>query len=991
MEHNKEYFAFISYKREDEKWAKWLQHKLEHYHLPVNVRKENPSLPQSIRPVFKDTSELAAGVLAEEIHEALDNSKYLIVICSPRAAQSKWVGKEVQTFIDMGRSDKIIPFIIAGTPFSDNLEEECFPSALLNLPKDQELLGVNINEMGREAAVIKVVARMFGLKFDTLWQRYEREKKRQRWTIVGGALLFALMSLGIGGYIAHQNQELDARNKEVAAERDRANSERDRANSERDRAESANASLLLANDSIKKAYLKLNLSEKQLRESNYQLSVSNQELREEQARMVAQEAVSLSENGNSLLATRLLLNTISQNSTYSLPYIEELETSMRIVNYNLQHTNGSICILQAEGNYPFQNAIYSPDGKYIVTASNDNTIGVWLASSGKRIGTLSGHQDIVNALTFNKSGNLLLSSSYDGSCILWKFDSRNIIRHFIGHKDAVQSAEFSNDEKNILTGSWDGSAKIWDIKTGKVLFSYQTGSKSSEFHNAYYTDNSNSFIVSTSNEVKRFDTKTKTVIQAEDLKNFEDNIIYSKNGHYKAELKSVSFLEQELTIYESKTKRLIFQKNKLNSIGTSISFTKDNKYLAIFYNDHYSKKKSCLVEIVDLKSKSIIRTIKEDNCCISTLDLSPDNRRIVAVGSDNTVKMYNLHERKIIQEEDFGSYFYNAFIDKSGKYLLAKKSHSIQIFDAKEQKKIYEVTFDSIRTDDYSYTISNNCKYLAFYTKNNHLIVHNIENGGILWDKPFLDINPLITPEFTDSLGRLHLACYKNRSITYTPDDKYILLSSSSLFKIDALTGEVVDSLDKECVYSECRPYSNEILVITRNYNGMDSELSIYDLKSLEEKRKIKLYCEVDYATFSRNGDKIHVYVNNKSIVYIYDAKTLKFLRGIKGDANEYISRGSLSPCGQYIITHSPHTFQVCVYSTESFKKLFVLVPHTRYVWGCGFSNDSKCFYTYSQDGSLQIHPFLPFTQLLDQQKQELKNWPFEKDEYNRIRDKNYW
>ncbi len=148
--------------------------------------------------------------------------------------------------------------------------------------------------MGREAAVIKVVARMFGLKFDTLWQRYEREKKRQRWMIVGGALLFALMSLGIGGYIAHQNQELDARNKEVAAERDRANSERDRANSERDRAESANASLLLANDSIKKAYLKLNLSEKQLRESNYQLSVSNQELREEQARMVAQEAVSLS-------------------------------------------------------------------------------------------------------------------------------------------------------------------------------------------------------------------------------------------------------------------------------------------------------------------------------------------------------------------------------------------------------------------------------------------------------------------------------------------------------------------------------------------------------------------------------------------------------------------------------------------------------------------------------------------------------------------------
>ena len=101
MTQEKEYFAFISYKREDEQWAKWLQHKLEHYHLPVKVRKENPSLPQTIRPVFKDTSELAAGVLADEIHEALENSKYLIVICSPRAAQSQWVGKEVQTFIGL--------------------------------------------------------------------------------------------------------------------------------------------------------------------------------------------------------------------------------------------------------------------------------------------------------------------------------------------------------------------------------------------------------------------------------------------------------------------------------------------------------------------------------------------------------------------------------------------------------------------------------------------------------------------------------------------------------------------------------------------------------------------------------------------------------------------------------------------------------------------------------------------------------------------------
>lgn len=134
------YLAFISYKREDEKWAKWLQHKLEHYKLPTSVRKTNPSLPERVRPVFKDTTDLAGGVLEKAIKEALYFSKYLIVICSPRAAQSPWVCKEVQEFIDSGREEFIIPFIIDGEPNSKELNKECFPKSLRTLVGEKELL-----------------------------------------------------------------------------------------------------------------------------------------------------------------------------------------------------------------------------------------------------------------------------------------------------------------------------------------------------------------------------------------------------------------------------------------------------------------------------------------------------------------------------------------------------------------------------------------------------------------------------------------------------------------------------------------------------------------------------------------------------------------------------------------------------------------------------------------------------------------------------------
>ena len=73
-----EYFAFISYKREDAEWALWLQRKLENYHLPSKIIKEHPELPQKvqetsqIRPrLFRDITELGGGSLPQNIESAL--------------------------------------------------------------------------------------------------------------------------------------------------------------------------------------------------------------------------------------------------------------------------------------------------------------------------------------------------------------------------------------------------------------------------------------------------------------------------------------------------------------------------------------------------------------------------------------------------------------------------------------------------------------------------------------------------------------------------------------------------------------------------------------------------------------------------------------------------------------------------------------------------------------------------------------------------------
>lgn len=212
MEQQLQYYAFISYKRQDEKWAKWLQNKLENYRLPTALCKANPQLPKRLYPTFRDNTDLQPGVLTEMLEENLRQSKHLIVICSPQSAQSDWVGKEIEYFISLGKEKQIILFIIEGEPYCGIPGKECIhPVIKTYLP---EMLGININEPGyerrhtkREKAFIRLVSGMLQLRFDILWQRQKRRLAFQFWTTITILILF-LFSVG---FVWHANQPFASR------------------------------------------------------------------------------------------------------------------------------------------------------------------------------------------------------------------------------------------------------------------------------------------------------------------------------------------------------------------------------------------------------------------------------------------------------------------------------------------------------------------------------------------------------------------------------------------------------------------------------------------------------------------------------------------------------------------------------------------------------------------------------------------------------------
>ena len=152
------YFAFISYSHKDQQIARKLKKFLQSYHLPSELQKNNPELPKRLKPIFIDESNLiVTGPLAKSLRDHLEVSKFLIVICSPNSAKSEYVNDEVKYFIENGRADRIIPLIVDGVPYSEDLSAECFTPALRDLPRDLQPLGIDYKQFKERNAFLRVI------------------------------------------------------------------------------------------------------------------------------------------------------------------------------------------------------------------------------------------------------------------------------------------------------------------------------------------------------------------------------------------------------------------------------------------------------------------------------------------------------------------------------------------------------------------------------------------------------------------------------------------------------------------------------------------------------------------------------------------------------------------------------------------------------------------------------------------------------------------
>ena len=209
------YRAFISYSHSDEKWARWLHRGLETYRLPkllVGTETAFGPVPPRFTPVFRDREELATATdLGATLTAALEQSACQVVICSPKAAKSRWVNEEILAFKRLGRANRIFALIVAGEPGAsanpDQADLECFPPALIRvLGPDGELTeqrsepiaaDVRPGKDRKATAHLKLLAGMLGIGFDDLRRREVGRRYRRLLALVSASVAGMLIAIAL--------------------------------------------------------------------------------------------------------------------------------------------------------------------------------------------------------------------------------------------------------------------------------------------------------------------------------------------------------------------------------------------------------------------------------------------------------------------------------------------------------------------------------------------------------------------------------------------------------------------------------------------------------------------------------------------------------------------------------------------------------------------------------------------------------------------------
>ena len=544
-------------------------------------------------------------------------------------------------------------------------------------------------------------------------------------------------------------------------------------------------------------------------------------------------------------------------------------------------------------------AEFSSDGGRIVTASKDSTARIWDAASGESLSVLSGHADRVTAAAFSPDGRRVVTASEDQTARIWDAAMGKQLAVLSGHGEGVLGAAFSPSGLRIITASWDGTARTWDAATGRPLATL-TGHDGAVLSPAFSPDGRRIVTASMDGTARTWDADTGkplTVFSGHGPGGFGGGVVgaaFSPDGR-----RIVTAGEDKTArIWDADTGTQLAVLAGHSFVVRSAAFSPDGRRIVTASLDG-----TALIWGADAAGQLDMLTGHRDS--VQTAAYSPDGRRIVTASMDGTARTWDAATARPIDEiSGHDVQFRSAAFSPDGRRIVtAANDWTARTWDADTGAPLAVVSgHHPVPGGSGSFASA------AFSPDGRRIVTASNDSTARIWDA---DTGKPLAVLSGHGKGASARGTASVRTATFSPDGRRVVTAS------------------------------------------FDWTARIWDAATARQRNVLTGHSDwVHSAAYSPDGRRI-VTASSDLTARIWDADTGKSLTVLSGHDKAVIT-AAFSPDARHIVTAGEDR-TVRIWTADSGVQLAVLSGHGEIIWSAAWSPDGRRIVTASEDGTARI------------------------------------
>ena len=577
---------------------------------------------------------------------------------------------------------------------------------------------------------------------------------------------------------------------------------------------------------------------------------------------------------------------------------------------------------------------YSPNGSFIASGSEDNTVKLWDVTTGKVVRTLVAHRGYITALDFSASGDMLVTAAKDNTIRIWDVRKGTEVRSLPGHSFYASAVAFSPTNNIIASCSIDKTVKLWDIRIGKEIPIPITGLTKPQNTLAFSPDGQTLAVGGDDNTIRLLNIQQNSVVTL-DAGAGITNLAYSADGS----LLIAQCDNQAVKIYDAAKKAFL---REVVGVAKQAAISPNGRILASV--DKSSQEDDDMdirrtVALWNVFNGKKLRTFIGNSPRVLCFAFSPDGTKITTGGADRAMRTYDVATGRDASEfNGYRKVIKAVAFDKTGNHLATahsdKDGNNIRLWDLEKGTEPADLKAPLIQVASLSYTADG--KTLAAggtSLDNKSIVVWNVETSKI-------------TKTITTDDSPI-------QAVAISPDGS--MIASGAIDSVVSLWSVASGKLDKKLrghkksVYSVAFSPDGKTLATASS----DRSVRLWDVASGKELKALVGHTElINSVAFSANGKQL-ISGSADRTVKVWDVASGQAVKTFTGHKGEVMAV-SLSNDGKYAASGATDD-DVKVWDVASGKETKTLKGHANWVLATSFHPNNRTLASASADAKVIV------------------------------------